>query len=160
MQPFPKTPTTRGKADEKIEQLKQSLSAKWNISLPERGATWSPSHRDLSRLDEKICTSIQFLYFRNAAALDIAIQDFEKNARNVYSQWQYKPKAETDVIPSRGLSRDKSEGEFLRKRKELPAAAIKGLTETLYHHLSLVKARVQQSETFPQPNHVESRDPG
>lgn len=154
MQSLPKTPK---KADDAIEKIKQSLSVKWGIQLPERGSTWSPSRRDPGRVEEKICTFIQMLYFRHSA-LDIAIINFEKNAINVYSKWQYKPKAENDVIPSREKPESKSEKGFsLRKRNDLPVQAVKELTESLLHHLSLIVDRVKHGEHFHPPNIIEGQ---
>ena len=152
MPPLPKTPS---KADDGIESLKQSLSARWGIQLPRRDAVWSPSHRDPKRLEEKICTFIQLLYFRGGA-LDLAISNFEKNAVHIDSEWQFKPRAETDVLPHRQLSVDTPEDTFLRKRSELPKKATHKLTESLLHHLTLVKSRVDNGESFPGPNHSNS----
>ena len=68
----PKTPT---KADDEIEKLKRSLSAKWGIQFPVRDLTWSPSRSNLGLVEEKILTCIQFLYFRDGA-LHHAIEQF------------------------------------------------------------------------------------
>ena len=152
MQPLPRTPS---KADDGIESVKQSLSVKWGIQLPRRGSVWSPSHRDPKRLEEKICTFIQLLYFRGGA-LDLAISSFEENAVHIYSEWQYKPRAETDVLPNRQLSVDTPDETFLLKRTELPKNATNLLTETLLHHLTLVVTRVKNGESFPGPNHFTS----
>ena len=145
MRPLPRTPS---KADDGIERLKLSLTTKWGIQLPVRGSTWSPSGRDPNRAEERICTYIQFLYFRDAA-LDTAIANFERNAVAIDSKWQYKAKAELDIIPSRESSQHDSRGSFLRTRNDIPVDVVRTLTESLLHHLSLIADRVKHGETFP-----------
>ena len=147
----PKTPT---KADDGIEQLKQSLSAKWGIQLPARDSAWSPSKLDLTRMEDRILACMQFLYFREGA-LYHAIEQFEKYAVTLCSEWQFKPRAEVNVLPSRegsALKRD-----FLRKRGELDHDGVKGLTQSLWHNLNEVAERVKKGEKFAMPT-VESRD--
>ena len=145
----PKTPT---KADDGIERLKQSLSAKWGIQFPVRDLTWSPSRSNLSLVEEKILTCIQFLYFRDGA-LHHAIEQFEKHAFTLCSQWRFKPRAEVDVLPPREYSTLKKD--FLHKRDQLDRDMIKELTDGLWHQLSQVVDRVKKGEKFPMPT-VES----
>lgn len=145
----PETPT---KADDGIEKLKQSLSAKWGIQFPARDSTWSPSRSNLSLVEEKILTRIQFLYFRDGA-LRHAIEQFEKHASTLCSQWQFKPRAEVDVLPLREYSTLKKD--FLQKRDQLDRGTIKELTEVLWHQLNQVADRVKKGEKFPIPT-VES----
>ena len=153
MQSLPRTPS---KADDGIESLKLSLTAKWGIQFPERGSTWSPSHRDPNRSEDKIHNLIQFLYFRDAVALGTAISNFEGNAINVHSEWQYKAKAEVDVIPHRATSRNRQEGNFLRKQTNISAATVKELTESLLHHVSSIADRVKRGEKFSKVDVVRS----
>ena len=152
MQSLPQTPS---KADDGIRKVKQKLSAKWNIQLPERGSIWSPSSRDYNHEEEKINTFIQFLYFR-PGALDLAISNFERNAASIHSEWHFKPKAEADVIPHRELSRRGSGTTFLKKRDDVPESATNDLMRSLHHHLSMIVYRVKQGENF----HEVQDDPG
>ena len=152
MRSLPRTPS---KADDGIESLKLSLNTKWDIRLPMRDSTWSPSRRDPYCDEERICTSIQLLYFRDAAALQAAIADFEENAINIYSHWQYKAKAEIDVVPHRDPSKHEWEGSFLRKRNNIPTSVVKDLTESLLHHLLPVVDRVNHAK-----NPLQSPAPG
>lgn len=144
MQSLPQTPS---KADDGIGKVKQKLSTRWNIQLPERGLIWSPSSRDYNREEEKINTLIQFLYFR-PGALELAISNFERNAASIYSEWHFKPKAEANVIPHREQSDRQSDNTFLKKREDLPENAINDLMKSLHHHLSLIMTRVKHGETF------------
>lgn len=151
MQPNPRTPS---KADDGIERVKQALCTKWGIQLPERDLFWSPSRRNPDRPEEKISTFIQFLYFRDGA-LDTAIHNFEQNAANIHSEWQYKPKADPDVIPGRERSKHGSRETFLRKRDSLPEAAVKELRDSLLHNLWLIVERVKSGEKFSKSGSVE-----
>lgn len=148
-------PSTPTKADDGIERLKQSLSAKWGIQFPNRDSAWSPSRRDPNRVEEKILAIIQFLYFREGA-LHHAIEQFEKTAATINSQWQYKPRGEAGVIPSRGEGRDLTresavKQDFLHKRAPLEESAIKDLTESLWHHLCITAERVKGGEKYAMP---------
>ena len=146
----PSTPTRAGKADDGIEQLKQSLSAKWGIQFPTRDPAWSPSRRDPNRREDRISAVIQYLYFRDGA-LGYAIEQFEKNARAVYSQWQIKPRAEPDLLPSmesmgHGVTQD-----FLHRRRAFEGDALRDITESLWWNLSQIADRVKAGEKFPAP---------
>jgi len=143
----PSTPTKAGKADDGIERLKQSLSAKWGIQFPVKDSTWSPSRRDPNRVEDRILAVIQFLYFRDGA-LHYAIEQFEKTATTVYSKWQFKPRGEADVLPSREGPESAVKRDFLHKCAQLEESAIKELTESLWLNLSLIKDRVKAGEKF------------
>ena len=155
MQPDPQTPT-KAKANDDIERTKQSLSIRWGIRLPERDSLWSPSRSDQHKLEEKISNMIQFLYFKDGA-LDVAIKNFEGNAVNIQSEWVYKPRADADVIPNRGVSKHQKRETFLQKRGDLPAPAVKELTESLLHHLLLIVDRVKSGDRFSKPVLVDGK---
>ena len=142
---LPRTPT---KADDGIEKVKKSLSAKWGITLPVRDSTWSPSQRDPKRREDRILAVIQFLFFKGGA-LDCALELFDKHALSQFSHWQFKARAELDVLPSREISKSALHQDFLRKRKELEPTQVEELTVSLYHFLSQVADRVKAGETFP-----------
>lgn len=149
MLPLPKTPS---KVDDRIERIKQSLSTKWGIRFPVRDAT--PSKRDKSRVEEKILGFIQFLYFKEGA-LGYAIEQFEKNAIQIVSQWQFKPHGEPDVLPSFTHSRSALKQDFLRKQPVLSAQAVTELTESLKCVLNSVADRVKAGEKFSTSFRVE-----
>ena len=150
-------PTTPSKADNDIEGLKTSLSAKWGIKFIPRDLVWSPSRRDLSRLEDKIHERIRFLYFQKDGSLDHAIHQFEKHAATVYSNWQFKPRGELDVVPMRESSNSGLKRDFLHKRAQLGDDAVKDLTESLWNNLSQIAERVMKGEKFPMAT-VESED--
>lgn len=144
MPPQPQTPT---KADDGIEKLKLSLSTKWGIQWPIRDALWSPSRKDPNRVEDKILACIQYLYFRNDA-LAYAVEQFEKHVLVLCSGWQFKPHAELDVLPSIEPHKSFLRHEFLRKRDEIPKAAVKELTEILWSTLSQIAERAKAGEIF------------
>ena len=143
MLPLPKTPS---KVDDGIERVKQSLSTKWGIRFPVRDPT--PSKRDRSLVEEKILDLIQFLYFKEGA-LDNAIEQFEKNAVQIVSQWHFKPHGEPDVLPSLAHSKSALRQDFLKKQHDLSPQAVKELTESLKNCLSLGVDRVKAGDKFP-----------
>ena len=150
-------PTTPSKADNDIEGLKTSLSAKWGIKFPPRDLVWSPSRRDLSRLEDRIHERIRFLYFQKDGSLTYAIDQFERHAASVYSHWRFKPRGELDVVPTREASENGLGRDFLHKRAPLGDDAVKELTESLWNNLSQIAERVRKGEEFPKPP-AESKD--
>ena len=143
MLPLPITPS---KVDDGIERVKQSLSTKWGIRFPVRDPT--PSKRDRRLVEEKILDLIQFLYFKGGA-LDCAIEQFEKNAVHIVSQWHFKPHGEPDVLPALAHSKSALRQDFLKKQPELSPQAVTGLTESLKYFLSLEVDRVKAGDKFP-----------
>ena len=150
-------PTTPSKADNDIEKLKTSLSAKWGIRFPPADFILSPSRRDLSRTEDRILGCMQFLYWKKDGSLGYAIDQFEKHAATVYSHWQFKPQGDPDVVPRREASKSRLKKDFLHKQAPLSAAAVKDLTESLWNNLSQIAERVKKGEKFAKPL-VESED--
>ena len=146
---MPPLPITPSKVDEGIEKIKQSLSAKWGIRFPVRDATHSPSKRDMSLVEEKILVLIQLLYFRGGA-LDYAIGQFEENAAQIISKWQFKSYGEPDLLLSLEASKSALKQDFLKKRPALSQKAVTELTENLKHFLNLIADRVKAGEKFPE----------
>ena len=153
-------PTTPSKVDDGIEKIKQSLSTKWGIRFPLRDAIVSPSKKDMTLVEEKILVLIQMLYFREGA-LEYAIAQFERNAAQVVSEWQFKPHAEPDVLLSLPQSQSALKQDFLRKRDDLPPKAVKQLTENLRQCLKSVADRVRAGDNIlevPSVQHHPSSD--
>ena len=142
-------PTTPSKVDDGIEKIKQSLSTKWGIRFPLRDAIVSPSKKDMTLVEEKILVLIQMLYFREGA-LEYAIEQFERNAAQVVSEWQFKPHSESDVLLSLPQSQSALKQDFLRKRHDLPPKAVKQLTESLRQCLKSVVDRIRAGENIPE----------
>ena len=149
-------PTTPSTADNDIEVYKNSLSAKWGIKFPPRDLGWSPSRRDLSRLEDKILNCMQYLYFK-AGALKYAIDQFERHAAIVYSDWQFKSRGDLNVVPTREASENGLKRDFLHKRAPLGDDTVKDLTESLWNNLNQIVERVKKGEEFPMPP-AESKD--
>jgi len=141
-------PSTPSKADDGIEQLRILLSQKWSISIPRRDFTWSPSRRDPNQVEDKISARIQFLYFKEGA-LTFAINEFEKRAYPIRSNWQYKPRGDPDVLPSREPGASTLRQDFLRKRASLGEGEVRLLTESLLLCLDQTIKRIRSGEKFP-----------
>lgn len=141
-------PSTPSKADDGIEQIKRSLAQRWAIDLPPRDTNWSPSRRDPNRLEDKILARVQYLYFKGGA-LPLAINDFEQRAISIYSEWRYKPRAESTVLPSREPGDSALRRDYLRRREVPDESGVKMLTETLLLCLDQISERVRSGERFP-----------
>lgn len=88
---------------------------------------------------------IQFLYFKEGA-LAFAIDEFEKRAITIYSDWQYKPRGDADVLPIYDPPALKQD--FLRRRRPLEEGAVRLLTESLLISLDQITDRVRSGEKF------------
>lgn len=149
---MPPQPETPSKADAGIETIKRSLSAKWRIQWPVRDSTWSPSKSDPTRVEDKIATMIQYLYFQKPpkdGALDYALAQFERSAVQINSEWRFKPHGEPEVLPSLDVSKSALKQDFLKKRPTLPEKAITELTENLRHCLKSIADEVRNGRNFP-----------
>lgn len=146
-------PSTPSKADDGIEHFKRVLSNKWSINIPPREPNWSPSRNNPNRAEDKISARIQFLYFKGGA-LTFAIDEFERRAIAIYSEWQYKPRGDPSVLPIREAGKSVLRQNFLRRRDPLEEDEVKLLTESLLLCLDQTTARIIAGERFP---HVETR---
>lgn len=145
-------PETPSKADAGIEAVKRSLAAKWEIEWPARDSTWSPSKSDPSRVEDKIATMIQYLYFQKPpkeGALDYALRQFERNAVQIHSHWRFKPHGDPELLPSLDVSESALRQDFLKKRPQLSEQAIAELTESLSRCLKSTADEVKAGKNFP-----------
>lgn len=81
--------------------------------------------------------------------MPFAIAEFEKKAFTIDSNWEYKPRADPDVLPSRDAGRSLLRQDFLRKRDPPEEGKVTLLTETLLFYLDEITARVKSGEKFP-----------
>ncbi|KAL8793338.1 MAG: hypothetical protein Q9195_004115 [Heterodermia aff. obscurata] len=110
---FPTTPTKASKADNEINALIQNLSASWDLDLPVRDASWSPSRNTANPGEKDIYQRVKYLYWKDKPALNSAVAEFERRAN---SNWVRKPHADADVLPSRTLRPSTRHDTFLKKR--------------------------------------------
>lgn len=97
---LPSTPSSR-KANAEINKIVYGLAQQWNLPLPIRDESWSPSKSTKEHIDEQILSCIRFLFFKDRSALDNVITQFEQHAKTIQSDWRFKPRGESDVVPSR-----------------------------------------------------------
>lgn len=141
----PETPTKRLAAD-KFSKTIHHLSARWGLPLPRRDALSSPSKilREDSP-EEQIIARIKFLTFKNEAALDSALETFEKNAALICQGWKFKPNADRDVLPRRdsATSASLASGSFIR-RSIIDPVVVTELLESLLEVLKQAAERVKR----------------
>lgn len=109
----PRTPTKAIKADQDINSLIQALSIKWNLQLPVRDASWSPSRNPVNSEEKQIYERVRWLYFKKKQALDYVLAEYEKQAE---TNWILKPQADPDVLPTRSIRPSTRQNTFLKKR--------------------------------------------
>lgn len=94
----PSTPTKAIKADSDINTRVQNLALKWDLQIPLRDTSWSPSRSSNKSSEQQIYASVRWLYFTDESALDYAVAKFENYAGK---NWVAKPRADPDVLTSR-----------------------------------------------------------
>lgn len=144
---IPRTPT---KADDEITTIITSLAAKWDLKFPARDATYSPSKvKDPSRAEEQVMNLLRFLVFKDPKGLTDALERFETHAEMVFSQWQYKPRADLDVIPRRHPADSSLQSDTFLRRSKVTDATAGELMKSLLHHLKLAGEHVKQTQQNP-----------
>ena len=109
----PRTPTKGSKADDEINALIQNISLSWNLQLPVRDASWSPSRSAVNPVENDIYQRVKYLYWKDKPALDRAVAEFERRAP---TNWVPKPRADPDVLPSRSIRPSTRHDTWLKKR--------------------------------------------
>ena len=117
----------------------------------------SPSKRDPKRVEDRISTLIQLLYFKNRHALDIAINQFEEHALQIFSKWQFKSNGERDVLPSSKTSNSALRRDFAENGSKLSEDDIKGLAEYLERRLKTNAGPVNPVEKYMKPSKPEGK---
>ena len=148
----PKTPNKSH--DSTVNSLIRNLSIKWNLGLPIRDASWSPSEiRNPDSPKEKILTRIRFVYFKDPAALHGVVANFEEWARPVISDWKWKPRQEHGTIPTSASRANVFNRDSFLKTNEVPESAVASLlthlAKLLEDEVYLVKARMESNPSPP-----------
>ena len=157
-------PTTPSKADDPIEKVKQSLATQWGLRFAPRDPVASPSKRNPSAVDERIHAYIRFLYYnktflRNSKPLEYAIGQFAQVAPAIISEWSFKPRAETGVLPTYPQTDSLLRSDFVRRRDELDPGLANDLMLRLEHVLGDVARKIRGSHSFQQPEPGRPADP-
>ena len=98
--PVPSTPSSN-QADADINNIVLDLNSHWNLQLPIPDSNWSPSKSCSEPRDQQIHSCIRFLYFKDRSTLNDSIEQFRRHASALKSNWQFKPRAESDLLPIR-----------------------------------------------------------
>ena len=145
-------PITPTKSSDGVENIKKSLAARWGLQFPPRDS--SPSRRDPHTIEEKIHNCLNYLFWRqgfDAGALDYALSQFERQAPAVASKWVFKPKADTDVLPSQKLQDSKLINDFLHTRPNLSKIQMNEMMVCLHEKLNEVADLVKNGQSYIQP---------
>ena len=135
----PRTPTKGSKADDEINAVIQTLSAKWGLQLPVRDALWSPSRSTVNPGENNVYQRVKYLYWKDKKALDCAVAEFERRAK---TNWVPKPHADPDVLPSRSIRPSTRHDTFLKKRSAIGDKEAAELTNVLVDVLKTVTEKI------------------
>ena len=142
-------PITPSKADDEIERIKRDLEAKLGFTFPPRDQTWSPQKADPKSSADRAQTALQYLYYRDKAALYSALADFDHHAQAIKSQWVFKPKADSNVLPT-----NRHPSNFLSKQDLLPPEAQEQLMACLYAKLKSAADKIKSGQPHTAPGRV------
>ena len=146
----PTTPTKRG---DRINEIAEGLGAKWGLRLPIKNAPYSPSKvPNPDSEGEQILRRIRYLFWKDSDGLQRALARFDQHAQHIFSEWRFKPNAETDVLPSRGLSRNILQGDSFLKRKEISEPMVVSLSSALLRFLVQEQGPIPNDEPRPLSN--------
>ncbi len=146
---FPKTPT---KADQGFIAIIRSLNVEEGLQLPIREGSWSPARDSrLERVEEQIVSRLKFLFFKHKGALYYVLDLFKKRALEVHSQWQFKPLADPDLLPTRPAAESALRRDFLRKRPYFSDEVVAELTQSLLRFVSDVADEVKSNANYAAP---------
>lgn len=154
-------PSTPSKADEGITKIISGLSARWALQLTIRDKSWSPAKHSalLQTTEQQIHSAIRYLFFKDRAALDSAIGQFERQAPGIKSKWQFKPRAEADVIPRRTRAGQASSSEDLVAQAEEDEKASEELRQCLFAKLQAARKSCNESKERVRGHLEEFRQP-
>ena len=89
--------------------------------------------------EEKIFTTIRFLYWKSRDSLQLALDKFDEHARYVASQWVFKPRADFGTLPSRHPSESQLHRDSFLYPQEIPLSTQTDLKKALLRFLEEVK---------------------
>ena len=149
---------TPKKANDGIEDFKNHLSARYGLIFPPRDPTWSPSKKDPSSIAEKIHQLVRFLHFKGSGesgaesingpgALDYVLLLIERQMPSIQSRWVFKPRAQPDVLPVRGMNESVLQKDFIRRRQELDQGQQKELMSCVHVKLHQVAECVKKGQS-------------
>ena len=128
-------PQSPGREGEAVDNLARDITARYGINLPIRGTTWSPSKtRSLRGPGDEILNRLQYLFYADKERLQRILDDFDKKAEEIRTEWKCKPRAESNVIPRQKMC--SSLPQWMGTHSAPTQAVVDQLTTTLTHLLN------------------------
>ena len=94
--PVPETPEdVRRNFDEVIDRL----NSRWDLRLPRLHGRTAQQAENEEGLSRRITSRIRFFCFRPQLKLEGLLDDFEEKAKQVKSNWVFKPRQEVGTLP-------------------------------------------------------------
>ena len=129
-------PTTPQKKGDEIDEIVRGLNARWALNIPTWDVLRSPSKvPQPDGIEDRILNTIRFLYWKHRSPMQHALEQFEKHALYISSEWKFKPRADTNTLPLRAPSDSSLRQHSFLKRNELPESAVHTLKEALLRFL-------------------------
>lgn len=89
---------TPKKTGQKIDQVIDSLNAKWDLQLPRLHGADATEEASRGSFAKRCSSRIRYLCFRTEN-IDSILADYEARARTIYTQWVLKPSQEPGTLP-------------------------------------------------------------
>ena len=142
-------PTTPRKQVDKIRDFKGTISARWGLKFLEEEALSSPSTRDRKSIAVRVDFLIGALCHREGA-LEEVLEQFTRKATEITTEWQYKPRADTAVLPMRGYRDKPLTADFLHRQPKSSGRMQDDLMETLESKLNLTyQSKIKKTSRQP-----------
>ena len=134
-------PTTPSKKGEEINEVVRELNSRWSLHIPVKSELWSPS-KVLNRnaMEEKIFSTIRFLYWKSLPSLQLALDKFNEHAKYAASQWRFKPRADIETLPARHPSESQLRRDSFQYGQDVPPSEQIELKKALLRFLEEMKS--------------------
>ncbi len=108
--------TTPQHTGQRIDEAIDSLNAQWDLGLPRLHGADADRADKKGLVAERCSNRIRFLCYKTDN-IDALLADFAERARQIYSEWVFKPSQERGTLPILPQTRSLVQRDFLLKQK-------------------------------------------
>ena len=109
---MPETPKEKGRV---VDKILQRLNSDWDLQLPRLHGKAAEAAESTNAVAKKCSARIRYLCFRHDD-LESLIEEYDSTARQLYSQWRFKPRQEKGTLPILPVKKSGLAGDVVKKR--------------------------------------------
>ena len=141
------TPQSPNRRVDAVDNLVRDINGRYDISLPIRGVTWSPSKTRGSRgPGDEIVNRLRFLFYADKERLQKLLDTFDMKAKEICIEWEHKPSAEPDALLCQETSRSSLRSQWPGSSAAPNRIIADQVTATLAHLLDESTIHVKASK--------------